>query len=617
MANIGAPSGDKNGPPEPSPFGAFGQSNNAASVFGGAASTGNANPSFSSGNAAAPKPMFGTTPTSGIFGGQNQSNVARPVFGSGAGLSTGVKSDTPSAPASATTPSFGLATPSKPSTAEGQAQSQSQTPSLFGKATLDISTPTNNLSPSLFGTVSTTPAGPPPVSASGGLFGSNQSAAQAKPLFGAASSTQPAAQAQSAASFSMFGNKDTSSGAGSPNTLTNTAPSLLFGSKPSTLNTTTPSSSGGKDPISSVSQNSMPSTSTVFGQPSQATTSAPSSASLFGPNAVAANPFGGQQQSATSSAVSFGKPQEVKDASSGYGNTNTDQPKSSPFTLGSTPLGSSSSNIFGGTAASQSQSAAVPSTEKPSIFGNPSAGPGQTADLFSKASDLAVPKSADIVAPINPFSNANNESATKPNFFGNLGAKKVEPAATSDKPGAAAEAIRPSIGTTPALKGANTQGTGTADSTASTTGVGASGTNLGSSTAGPAPAPQSRLKNKSMDEIITRWASDLSKYQKEFQTQAAKVSSWDRALVQNSNDISKLYSRTFQAERDTAEVQKQLSVVEGHQDELEQWLDRYEKEVDELMARQIGQGEGLQGPDQERERTYDLCHRLGSRIQLN
>lgn len=106
-----------------------------------------------------------------------------------------------------------------------------------------------------------------------------------------------------------------------------------------------------------------------------------------------------------------------------------------------------------------------------------------------------------------------------------------------------------------------------------------------------------------MDEIITRWASDLSKYQKEFQTQAEKVSSWDRAMVQNSNDISKLYSRTFQAERDTTEVQKQLSIVEGHQDELEQWLDKYEKEVDEMMSRQVGQGEGLQGPDQERERT--------------
>jgi hypothetical protein len=35
-----------------------------------------------------------------------------------------------------------------------------------------------------------------------------------------------------------------------------------------------------------------------------------------------------------------------------------------------------------------------------------------------------------------------------------------------------------------------------------------------------------------MDEIITRWATDLSTYQKEFQNQAAKVASWDRLLVE-------------------------------------------------------------------------------------
>lgn len=77
-------------------------------------------------------------------------------------------------------------------------------------------------------------------------------------------------------------------------------------------------------------------------------------------------------------------------------------------------------------------------------------------------------------------------------------------------------------------------------------------------------------------------------------------------LVENGNAISKLYSRTFQAERDTAELQRQLTAVEGHQDELSQWLDRYEREVDEMLARQVGQNDGMQGPDQDRERTYVL-----------
>lgn len=120
---------------------------------------------------------------------------------------------------------------------------------------------------------------------------------------------------------------------------------------------------------------------------------------------------------------------------------------------------------------------------------------------------------------------------------------------------------------------------------------------------GPAPSTQSRLKNKSMDDIITRWASDLTKYQKMFQTQAEKVAEWDRLLVENSNAISKLYSRTYQAERDISEIHKQLSAVESQQEELSQWLDRYELEVDEMTNRQMGRGDRNPGPDQERERT--------------
>ncbi|KAF2139909.1 uncharacterized protein K452DRAFT_231105 [Aplosporella prunicola CBS 121167] len=117
-----------------------------------------------------------------------------------------------------------------------------------------------------------------------------------------------------------------------------------------------------------------------------------------------------------------------------------------------------------------------------------------------------------------------------------------------------------------------------------------------------------------MDEIITRWATDLSKYQKSFQTQARQVASWDRMLVENSDKISKLYSKTFQARKDTEEVERQLTAVESDQAELSRWLDSYEKEVDELMDKMVGGTEGLQGPDQERERTYKLAEKLSDRL---
>jgi nuclear pore complex protein Nup62 len=107
-----------------------------------------------------------------------------------------------------------------------------------------------------------------------------------------------------------------------------------------------------------------------------------------------------------------------------------------------------------------------------------------------------------------------------------------------------------------------------------------------------------------MDEIITRWATDLTKYQKEFREQAEKVAEWDRMIVENGSRVQKLYGSTVDAERATQEIERQLASVEGQQDELSSWLDRYEREVDEMMSKQVGPGESLQGPDQERERTY-------------
>lgn len=147
---------------------------------------------------------------------------------------------------------------------------------------------------------------------------------------------------------------------------------------------------------------------------------------------------------------------------------------------------------------------------------------------------------------------------------------------------------------------------------ASTAPTGASA--LGQSTTGPAPPAQSRLKNKTMDEIITRWATDLGKYQKDFREQAEKVSEWDRLLVDNGTKVQKLYGSTVDADRATQEVERQLAAVEGQQDELSSWLDRYEHEVDEMVTKQVGPGESLQGPDQERESTYKLAEKLSERL---
>lgn len=113
---------------------------------------------------------------------------------------------------------------------------------------------------------------------------------------------------------------------------------------------------------------------------------------------------------------------------------------------------------------------------------------------------------------------------------------------------------------------------------------------------------------------MTRWATDLNKYQKEFKDQASKVAAWDRLLVENGEKIQKLYLETYEAERASNEIERQLQSVESQQDELASWLDRYEQEVNDMFSRQVGKDEQLAGPDQERERTYKLAERLTDRL---
>jgi nuclear pore complex protein Nup62 len=118
-----------------------------------------------------------------------------------------------------------------------------------------------------------------------------------------------------------------------------------------------------------------------------------------------------------------------------------------------------------------------------------------------------------------------------------------------------------------------------------------------------------------MDEILTRWATDMSRYSKEFKEQAETIARWDQLIVDNSSKIDKLYVRTRTCERQTMSVDMQLAAVENQQTELESWLTKYENDVDDMLAKDNANPSELGGPDQERERTYKLAEKLGERLE--
>ncbi|KAI6249788.1 Nucleoporin [Erysiphe necator] len=280
-------------------------------------------------------------------------------------------------------------------------------------------------------------------------------------------------------------------------------------------------------------------------------------------------------------------------------------------------FGKGSSTLFGAPKSnSESNSSAASEVQKPSSMTSTNTDvPSSVAQSIESSSTLKAPLSSE---------QTSSGSSSKPDIFQNLSNNTTSSAPTTTL-NSAAFSFPSAVGTkrsAPASK--NTTSTEnltnqTSDTTtqAKTTTAEAeksvNAPSFGSSTVGPTPQ-LTRLKNKTMDEIITRWASDLSKYQKEFQEQAIKVAAWDRLMVENGEKIQKLYLSTFEAERQNTEIERQLLNVENQQDEVASWLDKYESEIDEMFSRQIGQGEIVQGPDQEREKTYKLAEKLTDRL---
>ena len=572
-------------------FGSAGTTGNSSSLFGKPASdiTKSASGIFGSGAnspATSGPSLFGNTSTAGggsLFRATSGPSQT-PAFGSGGGSSffeggnkqsgglfgqTASQSNQPLSSTAASGGFQGFSTPNKP--AETTPMGESQTPKLFGGASgggstggifsnlgsnasssgqTSTTTPTSKPTTNFFSN-STTPAGPPPNTNTGASGSSlfSKPITDSSNLLGKkdeSSSSQPSSQSGAGpfSGLSFGSNKPQESGSNPPSTQA----ASIFGSTSSTggsdiFGKRPAQTEGGLFQNLNKAQDTGASKSATSEQPQN---EAPKAPSLFN--------LGGQSSASTSTAPTstaspFSFPKATQPPSSTPANPVT-SPSSTPsgFNLFNKPASSSTSN---------------PSTSAP-LFSNL----GKTQDK-PPASTTSETAGTTVPTPSAP--------APTLNLFSNLG----KPSASTTTPQVSSQA--PNTGAA--------QGTGTGNQ------------NLGVSTSGPAPPAQSRLKNKSMDDIITRWASDLSRYQKEFQQQAEKVASWDRMLVDNSEKIQKLYGSTLEAERATAEVERQLTAVENDQGELAHWLDYYEKEVDSMISSTFGPDGALSGPDQERERT--------------
>ncbi|KAI1200579.1 Nsp1-like C-terminal region-domain-containing protein [Nemania serpens] len=602
-------------------------------------------PTFSFGNAAsgsgsAPSPFSGTPTTGSLFGNPGtgaKPAEQRPAFGA-TSAATPAASSTPSLGGGASGSLFGSSTLTPPTASVFGSRPAAASPasgaSLFGNTPLSSNTATTSTTTLTPLTTTTTTAPTTTMATSAGsLFGQNSSAANQgtatnKPggLFGGGSGTTGG---------SLFGGTNSNA----TSTTQATPPKPTF-----SLNSTTPA---GAPPANN---SKPPSGVSLFG----ATTAAPSTASPFASvqgekrESQAPSLFASQASSLSKPATTQPSPslfpaasQPPKPAMSLFGAAKPAEPSS---VFGSKPAitesaapatGSSGLSLFGQPASSQ-PAETTPSAAKPaSLFGNATAATPSGGSLFNATSAAQAPNTSTpaptTTQPGSIFGNANKPAtgtttAEPPKHqFGRPAASSAAseapkplslfgaPSASTTSP-STATAAAPTTNTGTPASSAAAPGTTTASTTNATQKpVTSQTTSLGASTNGPTSS-MARLKNKTMDEILNRWATDLSKYQKEFKEQASQVAAWDRLLVENGDKIQKLYLNTFEAEKASREVERHLVNVESQQEELESWLDKYEAEVDTLYSKQFNPSEQLTGPDQEREQTYKLAERITERL---
>ncbi|KAL4875945.1 Nsp1-like C-terminal region-domain-containing protein [Aspergillus karnatakaensis] len=496
--------------------------------------------------------------TGGIFGnigGNTAGASGSPAFGAG-----NTANKTPSVfGGGSNTPSFNFG---------GAATSSGQSPSLLGGA---------SQTPKSAEGATSTPA------ATGGLF-ANLGKTQSPLLSNTTATPSQSGTGSLFPSTTPAGNPPLGGGPAQGQGLFAQKPGGLFGG--ATSSQPQPSAPASTAPGSSFLSGSSQTTGTASFQPS--TQQSSSSGGLTG-----------APSSGTSSGL-FGNLGASKPAEATPATATTAENATKPM-FGGAPASTQPSTLFG---AKTSGADATPKLSFPSLGGATNS--ETTSSTTPQKSPFSLPGATTTSAT--PSSTPAAAPASG-GLFPGLGAAKPTETSTAQTTSTAAPSTTTDASTKPAPATATSGATPAAATTATAATPG-----LGASTAGPPPPAQSRLKNKTMDEIITRWATDLTKYQKDFREQAELVAEWDRMIVDNASKIQKIYGSTVDAERATQEVERQLSSVEGQQDELSSWLDRYEREVDEMMSKQVGPGETLQGPDQERERTYKLAEKLSDRL---
>lgn len=85
-----------------------------------------------------------------------------------------------------------------------------------------------------------------------------------------------------------------------------------------------------------------------------------------------------------------------------------------------------------------------------------------------------------------------------------------------------------------------------------------------------------------MEEIIREWTHELQERTASFRKQAEALGEWDRRIISNRNVLIKVESEVAKVVESQHSLERQLELIETHQQEVERALDSIEEEAERL-----------------------------------
>ncbi|KAL6569320.1 Nuclear pore glycoprotein p62 [Orobanche minor] len=103
-----------------------------------------------------------------------------------------------------------------------------------------------------------------------------------------------------------------------------------------------------------------------------------------------------------------------------------------------------------------------------------------------------------------------------------------------------------------------------------------------------APKLPSEIIGRTVEEIIKEWNAELQERTGKFRKQANAIAEWDRRILQNRDILLKLETEVAKVVETQGSLERQLELIETHQDEVDKALQSMEEEAERMYRDERG-----------------------------